>query len=94
MLAISRALMSHPRLLLLDEPSLGLAPLMVELIFRVVRELKQRGITILLVEQTVHQALDVADRVYILETGRVSLEGTPEELKRNAKVEEKYLGRA
>lgn len=93
MLAIARALMSHPQLLLLDEPSLGLAPLVVELIFQVVHELKQRGITILLVEQSVHQALDVADRVYVLETGRVSLEGTPAQVKQNAAVEEKYLGR-
>lgn len=93
MLAIGRALMSHPRLLLLDEPSLGLAPLVVERIFEVIRELKQRGITILLVEQTVHQALNVADRAYILETGHVALEGTPAELKHNPQVEEKYLGR-
>ncbi len=93
MLAIARALMSHPQLLMLDEPSLGLAPLIVELIFQVIRELKQRGITLLLVEQTVHQALDVADRAYVLETGRVSLEGTPTELKQNPQVEEKYLGR-
>lgn len=93
MLAIGRALMSRPQLLLLDEPSLGLAPLVVERIFQVIRELKQRGITILLVEQTVHQALDVADRAYVLESGRVSLHGTPDELKHNVQVEEKYLGR-
>lgn len=93
MLAIGRALMSRPQLLLLDEPSLGLAPIVVELIFQVIRELKQRGITILLVEQTVHQALDVADRVYVLETGRVTLEGPAAEMKHNPQVEEKYLGR-
>lgn len=93
MLAIGRALMSHPQLLLLDEPSLGLAPLIVERIFEVIRELKQRGITILLVEQAVHQALNVADRAYVLETGRVTLQGTSEELKHNAQIEEKYLGR-
>lgn len=93
MLAIGRALMSHPQLLLLDEPSLGLAPLIVERIFQVIRELKQRGITILLVEQAVHQALNVADRAYVLETGHVSLQGTSDELKHNALIEEKYLGR-
>ncbi|HZQ05914.1 MAG TPA: ABC transporter ATP-binding protein [Anaerolineae bacterium] len=93
MLAIGRALMSHPQLLLLDEPSLGLAPLVVERIFAVIRELNSRGITILLVEQTVHQALNVANRAYVLETGHIALEGTPEELKHNALVEEKYLGR-
>lgn len=93
MLAIARALMSRPQLFLLDEPSLGLAPLIVERIFEVIRELKARGITMLLVEQAVHQALNVADRAYVLETGRVSLHGTPNELKHNAMVEEKYLGR-
>jgi branched-chain amino acid transport system ATP-binding protein len=92
MLAIGRALMSHPQLLLLDEPSLGLAPLIVERIFEVIRELHTRGITILLVEQTVHQALNVADRAYVLETGQIALQGTPAELKQNALVEEKYLG--
>lgn len=93
MLAIGRALMSRPELLLLDEPSLGLAPLVVERIFQVIRELKARGITILLVEQTVHQALNVADRAYVLESGRISLHGIPDELKHNPQVEEKYLGR-
>lgn len=92
MLAIARALMSQPQLLLLDEPSLGLAPLIVERIFQVIRELKARGLTILLVEQTVHQALDVADRAYVLESGRIALEGTPDALKHNPQVEEKYLG--
>ena len=75
MLAIGRALMSRPRLLLLDEPSLGLAPLMVERIFETIAELKRQGRTILLVEQNVHQALDVADRAYVLETGRITLDG-------------------
>ena len=75
MLAIGRALMSRPRLLLLDEPSLGLAPLMVERIFATIAELKRQGRTILLVEQNVHQALDVADRAYVLETGRITLDG-------------------
>jgi branched-chain amino acid transport system ATP-binding protein len=93
MLAIGRALMSQPKLLLLDEPSLGLAPLVVERIFEVIRELKQQCKTILLVEQTVHQALDVADRVYVMETGRITLEGPAAELKHDPQVEQKYLGR-
>src|ERR687885_151185 len=74
MLAIGRALMSRPKLLLLDEPSLGLAPLMVERIFEVIRELKHQGVTMLLVEQNVHNALDVADRAYVIETGRMVLD--------------------
>jgi branched-chain amino acid transport system ATP-binding protein len=93
MLAISRALMSRPKLLLLDEPSLGLAPLMVEHIFGVIRELKQHGMTMLLVEQNVHHALDVADRAYILETGQITLAGPAEELKHNPQVEHSYLGK-
>src|SRR5689334_1551215 len=93
MLAIGRALMSRPALLLLDEPSLGLAPLMVEHIFGVIRTLKQQGKTILLVEQNVHQALDAADRVYVVETGQITLEGTAEELKQNPQVEQSYLGK-
>jgi branched-chain amino acid transport system ATP-binding protein len=92
MLAIARALMSRPRLLLLDEPSLGLAPLMVERIFATIASLKASGRTILLVEQNVHHALDVADRVYVLETGRVTLDGPATELRRNPKVEQAYLG--
>jgi branched-chain amino acid transport system ATP-binding protein len=92
MLAIGRALMSRPRLLLLDEPSLGLAPLMVERIFATIAELKRGGRTILLVEQNVHQALDVADRAYVLETGRVTLDGTAETLRHDPKVEQSYLG--
>jgi branched-chain amino acid transport system ATP-binding protein len=92
MLAIARALMSRPRLLLLDEPSLGLAPLMVERIFGTIAELKAQGRTILLVEQNVHHALDVADRVYVLETGRTTLEGPAATLRRNPKVEQAYLG--
>jgi len=92
MLAIGRALMSRPRLLLLDEPSLGLAPLMVERIFETITELKRQGRTILLVEQNVHQALDVADRAYVLETGRITLEGPAETLRHDPKVEQSYLG--
>jgi branched-chain amino acid transport system ATP-binding protein len=92
MLAIGRALMSRPRLLLLDEPSLGLAPLMVERIFETIAELKGQGRTILLVEQNVHHALDIADRAYVLETGRITLEGPAHVLRRNPKVEQSYLG--
>jgi branched-chain amino acid transport system ATP-binding protein len=93
MLAIGRALMSRPALLLLDEPSLGLAPLMVEHIFGVIRELKRTGTTMLLVEQNVHHALDVADRAYVMETGRITLDGPAAELKHNPQIEQSYLGR-
>jgi branched-chain amino acid transport system ATP-binding protein len=93
MLAIGRALMSRPALLLLDEPSLGLAPLMVEHIFGVIRELKRTGTTMLLVEQNVHHALDVADRAYVMETGRITLDGPAAELKHNQQIEQSYLGR-
>ncbi|TMG24373.1 MAG: ABC transporter ATP-binding protein [Chloroflexi bacterium] len=92
MLAIGRALMSRPRLLLLDEPSLGLAPLMVERIFETIAELKRQGRTILLVEQNIHHALDVADRAYVMETGRITLEGPAEVLRRDPQVERSYLG--
>jgi branched-chain amino acid transport system ATP-binding protein len=92
MLAIGRALMSRPRLLLLDEPSLGLAPLMVERIFATIAELKRQGRTILLVEQNVHQALDVADRAYVVETGRITLDGEAAVLRHDPKVEQSYLG--
>jgi branched-chain amino acid transport system ATP-binding protein len=93
MLAIGRALMSRPALLLLDEPSLGLAPLMVEHIFGVIRELKRAGTTMLLVEQNVHRALDVADQAYVMETGQVTLQGPAGDLKRDPQVEQSYLGR-
>src|SRR5215212_6854522 len=93
MLAIGRALMSRPTLLLLDEPSLGLAPLVVEHIFGVIRELKRTGTTMLLVEQNVHHALDVADRAYVMETGRITLDGPAGELKHNPQIEQSYLGR-
>jgi branched-chain amino acid transport system ATP-binding protein len=92
MLAIGRALMARPRLLLLDEPSLGLAPIMVERIFATIAELKRAGRTILLVEQNVHQALEVADRAYVLETGRVTREGAADVLRQDPKVEQSYLG--
>jgi branched-chain amino acid transport system ATP-binding protein len=92
MLAIGRALMSRPRLLMLDEPSLGLAPLIVEQVFAVIRQLKRQGTTILLVEQSAHHALDVADRAYVIETGRVTLDGPADELRHNPMVEQSYLG--
>jgi branched-chain amino acid transport system ATP-binding protein len=92
MLAIARALMSRPRLLLLDEPSLGLAPLMVERIFETIAALKSQGRTILLVEQNVQYAFDVADRVYVLESGRITLDGPAEVLRHDPKVEQSYLG--
>lgn len=92
MLAIARALMSRPRLLLLDEPSLGLAPLIVKEIFSVIRMLKERGVTILLVEQMANQALAVSDRAYVLETGCITLEGKGSDLRRNPKVRAAYLG--
>jgi branched-chain amino acid transport system ATP-binding protein len=92
MLAIGRALMSRPTLLLMDEPSLGLAPLIVKEIFAIIRALKERGVTILLVEQMANQALAVADRAYVLETGRITLEGKGAELRRDPKVRAAYLG--
>jgi branched-chain amino acid transport system ATP-binding protein len=92
MLAIGRALMSRPRLLLLDEPSLGLAPLMVQTIFEVIQKVRSEGGTILLVEQNARQALQVANRGYVLETGQIMLAGSSAELKSDAGVEKAYLG--
>lgn len=92
MLAISRALMSKPRLLLLDEPSLGLAPLIIKAIFDAIRQLRESGLTILLVEQMAKQALGVADRAYVLETGLITLEGSGRELLKDPKVKAAYLG--
>ncbi|MEG0786915.1 MAG: ABC transporter ATP-binding protein [Comamonas sp.] len=92
MLAIARSLMAKPQLLLLDEPSLGLAPLIVKEIFSIVRSLKQRDITILLVEQMANQALSVADRGYVLETGKITLEGSSTALRNDDKVRAAYLG--
>jgi branched-chain amino acid transport system ATP-binding protein len=92
MLAIARALMGKPKLLLLDEPSLGLAPLIVNRIFDVIRRLKESGVTILLVEQNARKALAIADRAYVLETGQIGLSGPAAELARNPAVEQAYLG--
>jgi branched-chain amino acid transport system ATP-binding protein len=94
MLAIARALMAQPKLLLLDEPSLGLAPKIIQEIFGIIRDLRARGIPILLVEQMAILALGVADRAYVLETGRVTLTGRGSELARNPRVREAYLGAA
>jgi ABC-type branched-chain amino acid transport systems, ATPase component len=92
MLAIGRALMSKPRLLLLDEPSLGLAPIIIQQIFEIIEQLRQRGMTIFLVEQNANQALKLADRGYVLETGRVVLEGKGSELLADPAVRQAYLG--
>ena len=92
MLAMGRALMSKPKLLMLDEPSMGLAPLLVEQIFEIVLKLNQAGTTILLVEQNAQMALSVADRAYVLETGRVVMDGTGAELLTNERVRSAYLG--
>jgi branched-chain amino acid transport system ATP-binding protein len=92
MLAFGRALMTGGRLLLMDEPSMGLAPVLVENIFEIIREVKAEGATILLVEQNAYQALGVADRAYVLETGQIALEGPAEELRNSAEVKRAYLG--
>ncbi len=92
MLAISRALLSRPKLLLLDEPSLGLAPLVVNEIFRIIRRINQDGTTVLLVEQNVKQAMKVSQYAYVLETGKIVLSGTTAELLENPKIKESFLG--
>ncbi|WP_434073775.1 ABC transporter ATP-binding protein [Moorella naiadis (nom. illeg.)] len=92
MLAIGRALMSRPRLMLLDEPSMGLAPLLVQEIFNIIRAINQQGTTILLVEQNANMALSVAHRGYVLETGRITLQGKAKELAANEAVRRAYLG--
>lgn len=92
MLAMGRALMSHPKLLMLDEPSMGLSPILVEEIFDIIAELHKSGTTILLVEQNAQAALSVADRAYVLETGRISLSGTGAELMASDQVRKAYLG--
>ena len=92
MLAMGRAIMAKPKLLLLDEPSMGLAPLMVQTIFEVVRDINKEGTTILLVEQNANMALSVANRAYVIETGRVILSGTPDELQASEEIKNAYLG--
>ena len=92
MLAIGRALMAKPRVLLLDEPSMGLAPIIVQDIFRTLREINKAGLTVFLVEQNVRQALKIADRAYVIETGKIVLSGSGKELLGNPKVQDAYLG--
>jgi branched-chain amino acid transport system ATP-binding protein len=92
MLAVGRALMAGPRILMLDEPSLGLAPIVVEMIFKVLQEVNRRAVTILLVEQNVKESLDISSRGYVLENGRVVLEGAAKDLLENAYLKKAYLG--
>ena len=92
MLAMSRALMSRPRLLLLDEPSLGLAPLVVHTIFEAIEEIRSKGTTILLVEQNAHAALSHSDRAYVLETGEIVMQGPSKDLAKDPRIKEAYLG--
>ena len=92
MLAMGRALMSAPKLMMLDEPSMGLAPILVEQVFNIILQLHEAGTTILLVEQNAQMALSVADRAYVMETGQITLSGTGEELARSDQVKKAYLG--
>ncbi len=92
MLAIARALMSHPTMLLLDEPSMGLSPILVEQIFEIIQNINKQGTSVLLVEQNAQMALSIADRAYVLETGQITLEGNAEEVLHNPSVIEAYLG--
>lgn len=92
MLAMGRALMSKPKLLMLDEPSMGLAPILVQQIFDIIKELHEAGTTILLVEQNAEMALQIADRAYVLESGRITLSGTGKELAQSDKIKKAYLG--
>ena len=93
MLAVGRALMSRPKLMMLDEPSLGLAPLVVQDIFSIIREINRQGVTVLLVEQNANMALKISDQAYMLETGNITMSGTGAELLVNEKVREAYLGK-
>ena len=92
MLAMGRALMSKPKLLMLDEPSMGLAPILVQQIFDIIKELHNAGTTILLVEQNAEMALNIADRAYVLESGRIKLSGTGKELAQSDEIKKAYLG--
>ena len=92
MLAMGRALMARPKILLLDEPSMGLAPILVKEIFHIIREINEQGTTILLVEQNARMALSVADRAYVMETGNIVLSGTGEELAQSPEIQKAYLG--
>ena len=92
MLAMARALMSKPRIMLMDEPSMGLSPLLVKEIFRIIQDINKQGTTVLLVEQNAKMALAIADRAYVLETGKITLEGTGKELAADERVRKAYLG--
>ncbi|PNH19199.1 ABC transporter ATP-binding protein [Lachnospiraceae bacterium] len=94
MLAVARALMSHPRLLMMDEPSLGLAPLIVRDIFSIIREINRHGVTVLLIEQNANMALHIADRAYVMETGTITVSGSGKELLANDAVRAAYLGKS
>ena len=94
MLAVGRALMSRPKLMMLDEPSLGLAPLVVQDIFSIIREINRQGVTVLLIEQNANMALKIADQAYVLETGNITLSGTGAELLANEEVKAAYLGKS
>ena len=94
MLAMGRALMSKPKMLLLDEPSMGLSPLLVKEIFRTIKRVNENGVTVLLVEQNAKMALNIADRGYVLETGNITMEGKASDLADDPKVKQAYLGGA
>lgn len=94
MLAVARSLMSRPKIMMLDEPSLGLAPIIVQNIFDIIKEINKQGVTILLIEQNANMALRIADKAYVLETGEITMEGSGDELLSNAKVREAYLGKS
>ena len=92
MLALGRGLMSHPKLLLLDEPSLGLAPIVIRELYKAIRQINEHGVTILLVEQNVNIAMKIANYMYVMETGRIKAEGTPEEVMKSEDIKKAYLG--
>ena len=94
MLAIGRALMSRPKLIMMDEPSLGLAPIVVQGVFDIIKEINRQGVTILLVEQNANMALKAADRAYVMETGRITMSGTGRELSENEEIRAAYLGKS
>lgn len=93
MLAVARSLMSRPKIMMLDEPSLGLAPLVVQDIFKIIQEINSEGVTILLIEQNANMALRIADKAYVLETGKITMTGTGKELLENESIKEAYLGK-
>lgn len=93
MLAVARSLMSHPKIMMLDEPSLGLAPLIVKDIFEIIKQINKEGVTILLIEQNANMALRIADRAFVLETGKIIMEGSGKDLLNDPKIKEAYLGK-